>query len=406
MRPIRFYLMLALIGVGLFGVYWAVQAQEGRPLFAPPPVLPTDDAKKAVKYPHQTQPLRAKPKADASLIVPAEVYDMPRPLETQTPRVGFVTEEKSGVVQAGGVVLPPMFPPAPTAPEPKVEKAPSVPPPLPAIETSPLEVPAALPLEPTKALIIEPGTKEAASTKAQPPALLSPPMLMPETKVAPLSPPTDVMPAPRLIPEAKPTPALPTPMVMPESKPTPPIISMPTVTAPEPQPPQKLRAFVRIHSAANEAPRVLDPVPSVTEPDRTVNPIQKFVTPPQSGPETPTIRTTLRPQNDAGAIPMTIQLTGPAQVAVGKPAVFEIRVANHSSLPLTGIVLHGSLPEGLDTFQGRKIEGEVDAIIAPGEVKTLKMPTNAVKPGRHTLAVKVTTQAGQEASATAVIVAT
>ena len=403
MRPTRLSLMLAFIGVGLFGVFWAVHAQEGRPLFAPPPVLPTDDAKRAVKYPHQAQPLRVKPKADPSLIVPAEVYDVPRPLEIQTPRVGFVTEENSGIVQAGGVVLPPLFPPAPTAPEPKIEKGPSIPPPLPAIETSPLEIAPTPVLEPTKALIVEPATKEASPKKTVPPVLPSLPMVLPETKPAPLAPPTEVAPAPPLIPEAKPTPALPAPTVMPESKPTPPILSMPTVTAPEPQPPQKLRPFVRIHSAANDAPRVLEPAPNLPEPDRAVNQIQKLVTPPPSATATPMTQTALRPQNEAAAIPMTIQLSGPAQVAVGKPAVFEIRVANQSAQPLTGIVLHGSLPEGLNTFQGRKIEGEVDAIIAPGEVKTLKMPTSAVKPGRYTLAVKVTTQAGHEASATAVI---
>ena len=58
--------------------------------------------------------------------------------------------------------------------------------------------------------------------------------------------------------------------------------------------------------------------------------------------------------------PMAIQLTGPSQAAVGKPAVFEIRVTNQSSQPLTGIVLFGTFPEGLNTPQGREIEGAVD----------------------------------------------
>jgi uncharacterized repeat protein (TIGR01451 family) len=402
--------------VGLLGVYWAVHAQEGRPLFAPPPVLPTDDAKKpAAKPPQPAPPVRGKAKADPSLIIPAEVYDVPRPLqlEKEAQRVGFVTEEKSGILQAGGVALPPMFPPAPTAPEPKVEKGPSVPPPLPAIETSPL----APILDPAKALIVEPGVKEPAPKKASPtPALPLPPPLMemPETKPATPMLPPEVAPAPLLNPDAKPAPVLPAPMGIPVNKPAPmapATIRMPTATepAPEPapQPAQKPRAFVRIHSAANETPRPPEPAPIAPEPDRAVSQIQKIVVPPLNVPAATTTTTpqiTLRPQNDVvTSRGMTIQLTGPAQVAVGKPAVFEIRVANQTSQPLTGIVLHGLLPEGLNTFQGRKIEGEVDASIAPGEVKTLKMPTSAVKPGRHTLAVKVTTFGGNEASATAVI---
>jgi uncharacterized repeat protein (TIGR01451 family) len=108
-----------------------------------------------------------------------------------------------------------------------------------------------------------------------------------------------------------------------------------------------------------------------------------------------------RPRSETA--PMVIQLAGPNQIAVGKPAVFEIRVVNQSAQPLTGIVLHGMLPEGLNTPQGRAIEGEVESTIAPGESKTLKMPASAVKPGHYTVAVKVTTQTGHEASATAVI---
>jgi uncharacterized repeat protein (TIGR01451 family) len=94
-----------------------------------------------------------------------------------------------------------------------------------------------------------------------------------------------------------------------------------------------------------------------------------------------------------------MQLIAPTEASVGQPVVFEIRVSNQSEQPLTGIVLRGSLPQGLDTPKGREIEGEVNGTLRPGETKTLRMPANAVQPGRFTVAAKVTTQAGQEASA-------
>ena len=98
-----------------------------------------------------------------------------------------------------------------------------------------------------------------------------------------------------------------------------------------------------------------------------------------------------------------MELIAPRQVSVGKPAVFEIRVVNHSEQPLTGLVLHGALPAGLNTPQGRTIEGEVGGALQPGEAKTLRMPTIVVQHGRFTVDAKVTTQTGQAASASAAI---
>jgi uncharacterized membrane protein len=98
-----------------------------------------------------------------------------------------------------------------------------------------------------------------------------------------------------------------------------------------------------------------------------------------------------------------MELIVPRQLAIGKPAVFEIHVVNHSEQPLTGLVLHGALPAGLNTAAGRLIEGEIGGVLKPGEGKTLRMPTNVVQAGRFTVAAKVTTQNGQEASASAAI---
>jgi uncharacterized repeat protein (TIGR01451 family) len=118
----------------------------------------------------------------------------------------------------------------------------------------------------------------------------------------------------------------------------------------------------------------------------------------------PIVQTTntvsLRPPHTASAL--TTRLVGPESVVVGKPAVYEIHVSNQSQVPLTGIVLFGYLPEGLDTKEGREIQGSVGGAIAPGATKVLRMPTNAVKPGRYTVRVKVVTSAG-EASATSTL---
>ena len=111
-----------------------------------------------------------------------------------------------------------------------------------------------------------------------------------------------------------------------------------------------------------------------------------------------TTTTVQRPRPEVAALAM--QLIAPSQIFVGKPAVFEIRVVNQSTQPLSGLILHGILPAGLNTPQGARIEGEVPGVLQPGEVKKLKMPTNAVMAGRYTLEAKVTTQGGQEASAT------
>lgn len=501
MRPTRRYLAIALMGAGLLGAYWAVSAQEGGPLGAPPAIFPTDtaapvskdiDRKVLGKFPKRTNPPRNTTKADPTLIVPAEAYDVPRPVHSESKRGA------SDLLQVQGVAPPPVFPP-PT-PEPKQAKKATAPPPLPAIDTNPLPVPMPMPVvDPTKALIVEPATKEPRAQKPPVPELQFPP-------------PADLFPPPALTPETKKDAAAPAPSVVlppPSAIPEPtraPLAPTPTVQA------EKPRAFVRIESAGSTVPPVLvEPGPIPPDPGRAQEQVVKPATPPpvltphnialahlqspsvtleKQGPsslrrgqqqpyqivirnlgpapaqqvqvedELPanvrilaanpmpqrqgnkavwvlpvlavngeqvlslvlealadaemngraslyvasisqTTTTARRARSDAA--PMVIHLAGPNQIAVGKPAVFDIRVLNQSAQPLTGIVLHGMLPEGLNTPQGRAIEGEVESTIAPGESKTLKMPASAVKPGRYTVAVKVTTQTGHEASATAVI---
>jgi len=101
---------------------------------------------------------------------------------------------------------------------------------------------------------------------------------------------------------------------------------------------------------------------------------------------------------------LTIQFVGPFKAAVGKPVAMQIRVCNQSTRPISGIKLYGVLPEGLDTPEGRTIEGPEDGMVfQAGEIKTLKMPANAVKPGRSVVRVKVATNTGIEAEDSATI---
>jgi hypothetical protein len=115
---------------------------------------------------------------------------------------------------------------------------------------------------------------------------------------------------------------------------------------------------------------------------------------PQVGIVTP-VRDTSTDQPRIANAPMLIQVSGPAQTVLGKPAVFDVHVANQTSQPLTKINLYGWLPEGLYHPEGHDIKSEIDATIAPGEVKTLRIPTSAVKLGRGTVRVKVETSAGE-----------
>ncbi len=498
MKPTRLSLGIALVVMGLLGIYWAVCAQDRGPLFAPPSVLPTDgvDKKSAAKYPYQAQSLKDKKKSDPTLIVPAEVYEVPRPIrsDVEEPKRGVL-----GVVQMEGdgplPLPPPTFPPTPTGPVLPTPMS-EMPQPLPILDTKPIPMPI---LEPTKVLIIEPVVKEAPPKKATPneaplpTVVIPPPAVIPEVKAAPPAPttinmPTVAPPAParsrafvRIKPAVIETPSPfvdklgPDPLVLAGqnklSIPPPPIaasagpadlmnLQTPGVTVEKrdalrrdpqwsafgdtgmieagetrtyqlvirnrgPVPAQQIRIEdelppnARIVSAAptpviegNKAQWLLsnlgvnqEQILQITL-QATSNQKLKGRTSVQVGASSETITTALRPRNDAAS--MAIQLTGPNSVSVGKSAVFEVRVVNQSSQPLTGLTLFGALPEGMvmkvkddaGTRDEREIKGEIDETIQPGESKILKMPASAVKAGRWTVAVKVTAQGGFEASAT------
>jgi uncharacterized repeat protein (TIGR01451 family) len=484
MKPNWLHWVIMVVGVIVLGAYWGVRAQESRSLFAPPAVLPKDEAPAptVTKAPTKTA-TDAAPKQQGA----------------------------TGVVQVGGQAPPPAFPPPPSQPE---EKGPGKLAPLLAIPSP----------EPAKVLIAEP-TKKGAPEAEAPMMILPPPVVLPDSKKgSEIPPPTPPMPTVTMEPKKD---AIVPPLIglglEPAKEPIAPLpigVAPPATINPEmPQPKSGARAFVRIQSGTSDPPKVRDDaqrMPPVSPPGdlkvetpsgpspvapptgigssgmltlQTPNvaiekrgpktmranetqayqivvrnlgpgpaqqirieddlpPNVKIVsaepTPAMEGNRatwtlsavnanqdqtirltlqasgdveitgrtsvhvtalTQTITTVLRTQNEGPrpqteAAPLSVQLSGPDKAAVGKPVVFDVRVTNQSSEPLTGIVLHGTLSEGLTTPAGSEIVGEVDGAIPAGDFKILKMPATAVKSGRSTVSVKVVTNAG-EGTATA-----
>lgn len=89
---------------------------------------------------------------------------------------------------------------------------------------------------------------------------------------------------------------------------------------------------------------------------------------------------------------------GPVGGAVGQTIVFDVQVTNRGKQPAVNLVLHAQLGDGLTHPAGNKIEADVGDL-APGASKTFKMPTTAVRSGRHTVEVKITAAGGLEARA-------
>lgn len=112
---------------------------------------------------------------------------------------------------------------------------------------------------------------------------------------------------------------------------------------------------------------------------------------------------TMRAASTSGQL--SIRIVPPERIRVGRPAEFNIHVANPTGQTLSNIILFAELPAELamnvrdktGTMRAeRKIEGPVAGVtIAPGDYKVLKMPTMAVKVGQGTIRAKVATNQGE-----------
>jgi uncharacterized repeat protein (TIGR01451 family) len=99
--------------------------------------------------------------------------------------------------------------------------------------------------------------------------------------------------------------------------------------------------------------------------------------------------------------PFSASVQGPESAAVGEKVVFQVQIGNHTGDPIRRIGLRCELPAGLLHPQGQVIEADLAEDLAPGQVRTIPLETQARQPGRHTLTVAATGEGNRTARATA-----
>jgi uncharacterized repeat protein (TIGR01451 family) len=107
-------------------------------------------------------------------------------------------------------------------------------------------------------------------------------------------------------------------------------------------------------------------------------------------------------RDDRAAMNLSISLAGPQSVAVGEPAVFQIRITNNGRQALRGLVLRDHVPPGLQHPAGPELEAELGTLEA-GKTRNITLTTSAVRPGRFVNEALVATSDGQQAEARAAI---
>jgi uncharacterized repeat protein (TIGR01451 family) len=96
---------------------------------------------------------------------------------------------------------------------------------------------------------------------------------------------------------------------------------------------------------------------------------------------------TLHTRVARAGVSLTVGDLPPTQV--GQKATFQIRIANNTTAPLSGLVLRARLSAGLQHSQGSLIEAGLPAL-APGEIKAVPLEVVAAKAGRSTLTATLT----------------
>jgi uncharacterized repeat protein (TIGR01451 family) len=102
---------------------------------------------------------------------------------------------------------------------------------------------------------------------------------------------------------------------------------------------------------------------------------------------------------------LTLVKTGPLNVQIGQPAVFQLQISNTGTGPATGVILHDHLPEGLRHTNGPEVETDIGTLAA-GESKTITLETTAVKAGRFVNQAVVSGDEGLQALAQVPVVVT
>jgi uncharacterized repeat protein (TIGR01451 family) len=99
--------------------------------------------------------------------------------------------------------------------------------------------------------------------------------------------------------------------------------------------------------------------------------------------------------------PFEVTLAGPEAATAGDKVVFALQVGNHSAQPLRRVGLRCELSAGLVHPQGQVIEADLTEDLAPGQVKTIQLETQASQPGRQKALVVATAEGGRSARGTA-----
>jgi uncharacterized repeat protein (TIGR01451 family) len=97
--------------------------------------------------------------------------------------------------------------------------------------------------------------------------------------------------------------------------------------------------------------------------------------------------------------------SGPENIQVGQPAVFQLQISNTGTGPANGVILRDHLPEGLRHPNGPEVENDIGTL-APGESKTITLEATAVKAGRFVNQAVVTGDEGLQAIAQVPVVVT
>ncbi len=104
------------------------------------------------------------------------------------------------------------------------------------------------------------------------------------------------------------------------------------------------------------------------------------------------IRTVVTHSPTPGRVNLVVN--GPGQAVAGQTVDLEIRLTHTGSHNLTGLLLRVQLPKDkVTTSWGNEVEADIGTL-APGENKTIKLPVQAVHPGRHVILVDIL--AGQQ----------
>jgi uncharacterized repeat protein (TIGR01451 family) len=90
---------------------------------------------------------------------------------------------------------------------------------------------------------------------------------------------------------------------------------------------------------------------------------------------------------------LTLTMRGPEQVMAGDNVPFQIQIANAGGGPISNLVLHGNLPDGLTHPQGKIVEAEIGTL-QPGESRNVTLMTQAVKGGQFVSEMTATADGG------------